>query len=182
MIFNPRQRRGRLQQDYKDLLRIKGRVFDFEAFDPPAPERYILKYKLRSVMGVSGNRPTYSSEGFVHKLELRLPPSYPGVLTADNVRFISHPVFHPNVFRDGRVCIRDYNPAETLARFVLRLAKYIQFDPAFAGPESPANTTARDWYLQNLRLFPVDRSELPDPDRFVFGSVKKDFKFGRVIR
>jgi ubiquitin-protein ligase len=127
-------------------------------------------------MSVNGGRPSYSGAGHVHKIELTLPSQYPATLTNDNVHFLTAPIFHPNIFAGGKVCIGGYRPSESLARFVLRLAKMIQFDPAYINEDSPANSDAKIWYVNNRRLFPVDRSRLPDPDR----SAPKTFVPGRM--
>ncbi len=165
-MIDPRSRRDRLERDYKDLVRLRGLVFDFEAFAPPAPERYLLKYRLKSVMALSGTRPIYSPDGFVHVLELTLSPAYYLVLTNDDIGFRTQPIFHPNVFPppDGRVCIGGYSPTESLARFILRIAKFIQFHPAVINTDSPANSAACNWYLSHRGLCPVDTSPLPDPE------------------
>lgn len=176
-MLDPRSRSIRLKQDYQDLLRLRGPVFDFEAFVPPAPERYILKYSLKSVMGLSGTRPIYSRDGYVHELELRLSPGYYDVLTNDDIWFRTQPVFHPNVFPSGHICVGGYNPTESLARFIIRIAKFIQFDPAVINAGSPANVSARDWYLSHRGLCPVDRSPLPElePRKLLeFGPPRKD--------
>lgn len=177
-MIDPRARKRRLESDYQDMLRIRGDLIGFEAYFPPAPERYAIAFKLRSVMSVRGGRATYSETGQVHKIELNLPSQYPSILTNDDVRFITPPIFHPNIFVTGKVCIGGFRPSESLARFVLRLAKMIQFDPAYINEDSPANQEAKNWYVNNKRIFPVDRSRLPDPDR----SLAKAFVAGRISR
>ena len=161
-MLDPRSRRNRLEQDFRDLSRLRGQVFDFDASTPPAPEKYILRYRLRSVMGLRGTRPEYSSPGYIHELELRLSPAYYEVLTNDDIWFRTQPIFHPNVFANGHICVGGYSPTESLARFIIRIAKFIQFDPAVINAGSPANMGARDWYLSHRGLCPVDKSPLPD--------------------
>ena len=167
-MIDPRSRRRRLVNDYQDMLRIRGSVISFEAFSPPAPEQYTIDFRLRSVMSLRAGQPVYSAPGHTHRIKLDLTNRYPAVLTNENVHFLTPPIFHPNVFYDpaaaGRVCIGGFRPSESLARFVLRLAKMIQFDPAYINEDSPANVDAKSWYVHNRRLFPVDRSRLPDPD------------------
>ncbi len=183
MPVDPRVRQRRLSEDYEVVSRLRGDILDFDAFSPPAPDRYILRFKLRSLMGVRGGSPVYSPPGHVHTLELRLPTHYPDFLTYDDIRFLTQPIFHPNVFfPDGRICIRDYRPAESLAYFVLRLARMIQFDPVFGGEDNPANGEAARWYIANMALLPLDRQRLPDPDSFVPGEIKRGFYPGTIVK
>jgi ubiquitin-protein ligase len=163
-MIDPRARRRRLVNDYQDMLRIRGSVISFEAFNPPAPERYVIDFRLRSIMSLRGGQPVYSPQGHSHRIQLELPSRYPAVLTNESVQFLTAPIFHPNIFTSGKVCIGGFRPSESLARFILRLAKMIQFDPAYINEDSPANVDAKNWYVHNRRLFPVDRSKLPDPD------------------
>ena len=163
-MIDPRARRRRLVSDYQDMLRIRGTVISFEAFSPPAPEQYVIDFRLRSVMSLRAGQPVYSAQGHLHRIRLDLPSHYPAVLTNESVQFLTPPIFHPNIFASGKVCIGGFRPSESLARFVLRLAKMIQFDPAYINEDSPANVDAKSWYMHNRRLFPIDRSKLPDPD------------------
>lgn len=179
-MLDPVARKRRLEQDYRDLLLLRGPVIDFEAFDPPAPERYILKYKLKSIMAAIGNNAKYSPPGFVHKINLVLTNRYPEVLTRDEVGFISDPIFHPNVYEKGPICIADYTSGEALARFVLRIARMIQFVPGYINEGSAANPAAVPFFVANKKYFPVDRTPLPELDRFIPGPVQKTFVPGPV--
>jgi len=162
---------------------LRGDVIDFDAISPPTPDRYILKYRLKSLMEVRGNSPVYSSPGFVHKLELRLPDYYPEYLTNQDIRFLTPPIFHTNVFSDGRICIRNYRPAESLAYFLMRIARMIQFDPAIVGEDSPANGEALSWYRAHKHMMPIDATRLPEVDgAFVPGRVTKAFRSGTIVK
>jgi hypothetical protein len=171
-----------LHEGYQELCRLRGTLFDFDAYTPPTPERFILKFRLRSVMGVRGRAPVYSSPNQVHTVEFVAPSSYPEVVTPSDIRFTSAPIFHPNVYTDGRICIGDYVSSESLGRFVLRIARMIKFEPAFINEHSAANGSAVPWYSANLRSFPVDRAVLPTLDRFLAGQVKKAFVPGPIVR
>jgi ubiquitin-protein ligase len=162
------------------MLRIQGDLISIEAISPPAPEVYNVGFKLRSVMSLNGSQPVYSAPQHVHRIKLDLKNHYPATLAKTDVHFITPQIFHPNVYHDGDVCIGGFRPSETLARFVLRLAKMIQFDPAYINEDSPANSEASSWYRRNRRLFPVDRSLLPDPDRpeIVIAGTPKTFVLG----
>ena len=160
-MLDPIVRTRRLQHDFDAMTRLRGSVIDFEVDSVSAPERYEVQFHLRSLIGVVNGAPIYTEPGHVHRIEIRLPSSYPQRLSNEDVTFVSTPIFHPNVFTDGRVCIRDYKPSESLDRFVLRVAKYIQCDPAYTGLDSLANQATVDFFRANPALFPVDRTVLP---------------------
>jgi len=163
-MFDPRIRKERLIRDLAAVQNIKREFLDFDAFNPPAPERYEFRFRLRGISAARHDSPVYTPDGFWHRIEIKLPQFYPEHLTNDDVRFISAPIFHPNVFPDGRVCIGGFNPIESLAAFVLRLARYIQCDSAITGLHSPANTAAQDFFRAHPDLFPCDDTVLP-PER-----------------
>lgn len=167
-MVDPRLRRRLLDQAPIELRRLRGDIFDYEVHGSPA-ERFILKFNLRSVMAVSGSRPTYSPAAHWHLVEFVPPASYPESVSKDFVRFLSQPIFHPNVYRDGHICIANYVSTESIAQFALRLARMIKFDPAFINPASAANSDAVPWYVANLASFPIDRRPLPSLDGVVLG-------------
>lgn len=167
-MVDPRVRQERLRSDFQAMQRLRSSAIDFETDTTSAPDRYRVRFRLRSLLGVRGDTPVYTSEGHVHQLEIRLPQNYPATISNDDVTFMSNPIFHPNVFTDGKVCIRRFSPSESLAQFVVRLAKYIQCDPGFIGNDSPANSTAKEFFVTHPGLFPTDRTVLPDPTEGVF--------------
>ena len=175
-MLDPRVRTQRLREDFAALQRMKCDAFDFDAFMPPAPDRYVLRFKLRSLIKVDGGRPIYSQPGHVHVVHLNLPPEYPDLLSREHVHFAPPSIFHPNVWANGDYCVRGFSLSESLGRFVLRLARTIQFDPAYTGDDSPANHDANSWFRANRRLFPLDRTRLPDLD------LPRQFRAGKVFR
>lgn len=167
-MVDPRVRRERLRQDFSAMERLRCEAIDFETDGSEAPDRYVLRFRLRSLLAVRGDEPVYTPADHVHRVELRLPSAYPERLSNDDVTFLSAPIFHPNVFSDGRICIRRYHATESLAKFVLRLAHYIQCDPDFTGLDSPANGSAKAFFSVHPELFPTDRTVLPDSDKKTF--------------
>src|ERR1035437_8870801 len=166
-MVDPRVRRRVLQEGYQELCRLRGSLFDFEAFTPSTPERFIFKFRLKSVMTLRGGAPVYSGPNHIHTVEFAPPSAYPEIVTANDIHFTSVSIFHPNVYTDGRICIGDYVPSESLGRFVLRIARMIKFEPAFINENSAANRGAVPWYSANIRSFPVDRTALPSLDKFL---------------
>lgn len=64
------------------------------------------------------------------------------------------PIFHPNIFVSGLVCLGDWKTTEYLDFLVKRIVHTICFDPQFINPDSPANPLASNWYKEKLRTNP----------------------------
>jgi hypothetical protein len=141
---------------------------NFDAYYPPIPERYLFKFALRSILGVRNGRPLYSEPGYVHTVSFQASPEYP-VVTRQDLKFTSRPIFHPNVSADGQICTEGQAVTESLGEFVLRLARMIVFERAVTGLTRPLNSAAAEWYRANLPLFPTDRGPLPSLDPFRLG-------------
>jgi hypothetical protein len=100
------------------------------------------------------------------RLVIDLPARYPFMPPAAT---IATPIFHPNVFPSGLVCLgTKWLPSEGMDLFVRRIAQLITFDPLIVNVHSVANAGALHWYVQALRLhpqaFPTDRFEIQLPD------------------
>ncbi len=90
---------------------------------------------------------------------------------------VKTPIFHPNVYTSGLICLGSWNPTEFLDFLVKRIVHTICFDPQFINPDSPANYLASVWYREKRRtnpgLFPtIVLSSLftnaPTPPRGIF--------------
>lgn len=93
------------------------------------------------------------------RLVLDLPSRYP---FQPPVATIAPPIFHPNVFASGVVCIgTKWLPSEGIDLFVRRIAQLVTFDPLIVNVHSAANRDALGWYLETQRrhpaAFPTDR-------------------------
>jgi ubiquitin-protein ligase len=176
-MHDPSLRRERLRRGYEELLGLRGNVIDFDAYSPPIPERYLFRFKLRSILDVRNGRPVYSEPHYVHSVTFTASPAYPSV-TRDDIQFTSHPIFHPNVFTSGQICTAGHRVSESLGEFILRIARMIVFDRSVTGLTSPANGTAATWYSANLALFPTDRRPLPSLDPFQLGPAQEEFSLG----
>jgi ubiquitin-protein ligase len=98
-------------------------------------------------------------------VRFELGPHYPYVGPTPVMLDIP-PVFHPNVFTDGRVCTGPglWTPDEGLAFVVLRVAKMLLYFDGVTNPSNPANPAAAAWYRENRSRFPLDRfATFPDP-------------------
>lgn len=92
---------------------------------------------------------------------------------------VKTPIFHPNIFVSGLICLGDWKTTEYLDFFVKRIVRTICFDPQYLNPGSPANSLASIWYKEKLRTNPgwfptADLSDLtmgtPPRPRSIFGN------------
>jgi hypothetical protein len=100
------------------------------------------------------------------RLVIDLPARYPFMPPS---AFITTPIFHPNVYPSGLVCLgTKWLPSEGMDLFVRRIAQLVTFDPLIVNAQSAANPSALHWYVQTLRkfpqAFPTDRVELETPE------------------
>jgi len=144
-----------------DLMKIRdlvnssaGRLRILSAKGNP-PYEYEFEYRLRSIVKLDGNNPTY---GASHIVRIRLPANYPiGQPIAETLT----PIFHPHVFHSNVICIgRRWMASEFLDLFVKRVGAIISFDPSYFDFKSPANQDAMDWAKNHMHLFPTDTFEL----------------------
>jgi ubiquitin-protein ligase len=157
MVTPQEARRIRLKNDYREMVNIKGDLIQWKPLkgEPPFVEAYELIIKIKTIIG---RQPDYRNE---HVINLELPAGYPNDAPQINMQ-TSPPPFHPNWYRHGNWCFGTWEVSEGLGHHVIRT---LQFDPEITNPDSPANTDAKDWYLQKQGsdLFPCDTTNLPDP-------------------
>jgi ubiquitin-protein ligase len=176
-MTTPQERRQiRIKNDFKEMQNIKGPIVDWKPLIgvPPYVEAYELTIKIRTIISP---QPSYRD---LHVIRVTIPPNYP--FAAPLTVMQTHPQpYHPNWFSsDKRWCYGTWDIAEGLGHHVLRMIRTLQFDPEITNPDSPANSVAKEWYLNNRHRgwFPCDRQVLPDPtkDKFVIQGEKKQFK------
>jgi len=159
------QRQIRLQNDYKEMLNIQGESIKWKPIkgEPPYVEEYELTIKIKTIVS---SQPEYRNQ---HHLKLVLPEQYPNVAPQISM-LTSPPPFHPNWYTSGRWCFGTWDISEGLGDHVNRMIRTLQFDLHFINPDSPANGTAKDWFLANRNkgLFPCDQTILPDPTKSRF--------------
>ncbi len=78
---------------------------------------------------------------------------------------ITTPIFHPNVFQSGKICLgTKWLPSLGLDLLVRRIVQIITFEPEVLNERSPANGVAVEWYRTALRAhpnsFPTTRNTL----------------------
>lgn len=72
---------------------------------------------------------------------------------APSIKFLE-PIFHPNIYRDGKICIdilqpHEWSPVQSVRTIMLSL-RSLFMDP---NPTSPANADAAKMYLANREKF-----------------------------
>lgn len=100
------------------------------------------------------------------RLAIDLAPRHPFQPPAAH---ILTPVFHPNVFPSGVVCIGSkWLPSEGMDLFVRRIVRLLAYDPLLVNLHSAANGVAAQWYLAASRehpgAFPTDPAALALPE------------------
>jgi ubiquitin-conjugating enzyme E2 A len=97
------------------------------------------------VTKIRGPRETFW-ENNEYCLQMVFKPTYP--MTAPDVRFLT-PIFHPNVYADGRICLdilaNHWSPIYGIEA-ILTSIRSLLCDP---NPDSPANGEAAQVYNQN---------------------------------
>ena len=84
---------------------------------------------------------------------ISLSPKYP--FTEPKVVFDT-PVFHPNVYSSGQVCLgTKWLPTEGLNLLVERLIKILIFEATILNTKSPANSGALTWYRSKVSSHPI---------------------------
>jgi ubiquitin-conjugating enzyme E2 A len=126
---------------------------DFQRFsrDPP-PGCYGAPYTdnmLEWVAIIFGPNDTVW-EGACLRLSLSFPPTYPN--HPPTVKFIT-PMFHPNVYRSGDICLdilqNNWSPVYSVSS-VLTSIQSLLTDP---NPDSPANPESAQLYTRDRREY-----------------------------
>jgi ubiquitin-protein ligase len=98
---------------------------------------------------VKGPEDTVYSSG-LFKLSIKVPEDYP--IKPPSIRFLK-PVFHPNIYRDGKICLdvllNEWSPVQNI-RTILISIRSLLADP---NPNSPANRDAATLYLKDINTF-----------------------------
>lgn len=150
-------RAERLLGDALEMQNVRCSFIDWQTEGEPVCA-YLVTYQFRSLVSETVWRD-------VHHVRFELGPMYP--LRAPTVVMLDKPpVFHPNVFSNGKICISpaSWNPTEGLGSVVIRVAKMLLYFDTVTNPASAANSTAAGWYRAHQSSLPFDRHvTFPDP-------------------
>ena len=174
----PRMRR--LRGDYELMRELDARsdLISFKSFSPNPnlpPERYIVTFKCKSIVGVDrqGN-PQYGEH---HQVEIYLHNQYPH--RWPGMKWLT-PIWHPNINHlNGSVCIDAawWAASRSLDRLVVMLGEMLQFKNYHDDPTKPpfpwdaeAARWSREYRKTHPNVFPVDKRELLRPERVKLSS------------
>jgi len=166
-------RHERLMGNYREMGNIRGPRIDWQGEGGHPPTTYVVTYRLPSYIDQQRTRE-------VHRVRFELDAQHPD--EKPSVRMLdSPPVFHPNVFADGRICIgNQWSREEGLGFLVIRVAKMLLYYEIFTNPDHPANGDAARWYRANRARFPLGGAiAFPDP---ITGAVTEQRRFTIIRR
>jgi ubiquitin-protein ligase len=173
--FNDSPRVRRLRADYERLREVEARssLIRFEALPlrpGMPPERYIVTYLCKSIVGVDkSGKPKFGEK---HQVEIYLHNQYPQ--RWPGLKWLT-PIWHPNINHiNGSVCIDAawWTAARSLDRLVIMMGEMLQYKNFHDDPTKPpfpwdpeAARWCREYRKKNPRAFPVDQRELMRPER-----------------
>jgi ubiquitin-protein ligase len=170
---SPRMRR--LKADHKRMLDLATQS-DLIEFKTTAarkglpPERYIVTYKCKGIIGVDKNgKPKIGNK---HQVEIYLHNQYPQ--RWPGMKWLT-PVWHPNInHHNGSVCVDAawWTASRSLDRLVIMIGEMVQYKNFHDDPTKPpfpwdpeAARWSRKYRQENPGAFPVDTRELLRPER-----------------
>jgi len=174
----PRMRR--LRGDYELMRELDSRsdLISFKAMSANPnlpPERYIVTFKCKSVVGV--DRQGNPKFGEHHQVEIYLHNQYPH--RWPGMKWLT-PIWHPNINHlNGSVCIDAawWAASRSLDRLVVMLGEMLQFKNYHDDPTKPpfpwdaeAARWSREYRKTHPNVFPVDHRELLRPERVKLSS------------
>ncbi len=93
------------------------------------------------------------------RFQIQLPARYP---FAPPTASVASPVWHPNVFANGTICLGSrWQATEGLDLFATRVARLLCFDPLLVNLNSVAHQGAAQWYRQTQAAHPEAFPSLP---------------------
>lgn len=170
---SPRMRRLRADSELMRELASRSDLISYRAESArPSlpPERYIVTFKCKSIIGVDrqGN-PKYGEH---HQVEIYLHNQYPQ--RWPGMKWMT-PIWHPNINHlNGTVCIDAawWTASRSLDRLVVMLGEMLQWKNFHDDPTKPpfpwdpeAARWSREYRKTHPNAFPLDKRELLRPER-----------------
>jgi len=136
------------------------------------------RVRVKSTSGTPVNRivveldyPTAPSSAYPDKIQrkteviIELLSRYP---FQEPTAKITTPVFHPNVYASGKICLGSkWMPTQGLDLLVRRIIQIITFDSSVIDLNPPANAQAAQWYTSAVsrqpKAFPTDKLVVQEP-------------------
>lgn len=127
-MLNPRELRDRrLENEYKELMRLNGDLIKVEPLGKEPYDKYQITFNIRTIISP---KPTYSNKTVC---SLTLPPNYP-----DGPPRIMPKTPPPlnRTWHDGYWCVGAWHREESLVSCIIRCARTLQCDPDISGYSS----------------------------------------------
>lgn len=170
---SPRIRRLRADAELMRELSARSDLISFTAQSAQPnvpPERYIITFKCKSIVGVDlFGKPKYSEH---HQVEIYLHNQYPQ--RWPGMKWMT-PIWHPNINHvNGTVCIDAawWTASRSLDRLVIMLGEMLQWKNFHDDPTKPpfpwdadAARWSREYRKKFPDAFPLDERELLRPER-----------------
>ncbi len=170
---SPRMRRLRADHKRMQDLAAQSDLISFkttEARKGLPPERYIVTYKCKGIVGVDqSGKPKMGNK---HQVEIYLHNQYPQ--RWPGMQWLT-PVWHPNInHHNGSVCVDAawWTASRSLDRLVIMIGEMVQYKNFHDDPTKPpfpwdpeAARWSRKYRQENPGVFPVDTRELLRPER-----------------
>ncbi|NJN66842.1 MAG: ubiquitin-conjugating enzyme E2 [Chloroflexaceae bacterium] len=167
-------REDRLQSEYEAMQKFRSDVVTWETIGRGhPPDHYRISYHLRSFQSFDAQGNPQIVEQ-VWKVDIKMPPNYPW--GKPEASFVGTPVYHPNVWKIGDICIEDQYeagigiPLDVLCEHIGKIIAYQEYNLG-----SPANDDDQlvDWITH------FGESMLPTDPRNIR---KAQISFGELSR
>ena len=164
MVDQRALRQRRLQNEYDELMKISKNIIKIEPLGNAPYERYRITFFLRTIISPA---PAFREKTVCI---LTIPSGYPDVVPKIAVDSSSMPQpWHPNWYKSGTWCFGHWTKEESLANYIYRCAKTIQFDEEYtdAKIDAAANKEAVPFWNANKGkqgIIPSDIKRLPVAD------------------
>lgn len=164
MPIDPRAlRTARLQNEHRELMKLNSSVIKIEPLGQAPYDTYRVTFHIKTIVSPT---PTYQNKTVCI---LELPEHFPTAMPRLHVeeRSGSKPPWHVNWYTGGTWCAGNWNIEESLANYVYRCAKVLQFDPVITNPANPANKEAIPFWNANKNragVIPCDKQTIPTAD------------------
>lgn len=138
----------RLEDDLTGLINLSARTATIELIKSEGPQ-FQLQYQLKGIIDIDEQgKPNIGDQ---HLVEFTIPKGYP--YTALPFAHFQTPIFHPNVFIGGNVCMGWFGLPYELKDVCIHVARMIDYQ--VFNTVSPSNREAAQWAENNRNLFPL---------------------------
>ncbi len=140
----------RLKADYEHILDLFERTPSIQVIETSGqpPNRYLLRYECDGVVGIHDDGSPMTAHE--HVVEIIVQDRHPFVLPY--VVFLT-PMFHPNVFPDGKVCMGWFRLPFLLGDICIHIARMIDYQ--VYDTHMPSNYEASAWAVSHAAMFPL---------------------------